>query len=76
MNYSDITFNSLTYGAVSANGGTSSPSISYTQTYGWNGNLTDAGTITGGSNDDAYTTYKITTSQTGLSINADSGIIT
>ena len=34
LSYSNITFNSLSYGAVSAVGGSSSPSISYTQTYG------------------------------------------
>ena len=67
---------SCTYGNVTAVGGTSSPSISYKQTYGWNGRTSGVGTITGGSSDDGYTTYSISKACTGLSIASDTGIVT
>lgn len=67
---------SCTYGNVTAVGGTSSPSISYKQTYGWNGRTSGVGTITGGSSDDGYTTYSISKTCTGLSIASDTGIVT
>lgn len=67
---------SCVYGNVTAAGGTSSPSISYKQTYGWNGRTSGVGTITGGSSDDGYTTYSISKTCTGLSIASDTGIVT
>lgn len=67
---------SCTYGNVTAVGGTSSPSISYKQTYGWNGRTSGVGTITGGSSDDGHTTYSISKTCTGLSIASDTGIVT
>ena len=73
--YSDITFSTLTYGTVNSGGGSSSPSIKYTQTYGWNGATSGIGTITGGSNDDDYTTYSVA-STTGLSLNTSTGVAT
>lgn len=73
--YSDIAFSTLTYGTVNSGGGSSSPSIKYTQTYGWNGAISGIGTITGGSNDDDYTTYSVA-STTGLSLNTSTGVAT
>lgn len=73
--YSNITFDTLTYGTVNSGGGTSSPSIKYTQTYGWNGATSGAGTITGGNNDDDYTTYSVPAT-TGLSLNTSTGVVT
>lgn len=67
---------SCTYGNVTAVGGSSSPSISYKQDYGWNGRTSGVGTITGGSSDDGYTTYSISKTCTGLSINSDTGVVT
>lgn len=73
--YNDITFSTLTYGTVNSGGGASSPSIGYTQTYGWNGSTSGAGTITGGSNDDGFTTYSVLAT-TGLTLNTSTGVAT
>lgn len=45
--YSGITLN-VSYSVIPASGGTSTPSISYSQTWGWNGATTGGGTITSG----------------------------
>ncbi|MBO7211656.1 MAG: hypothetical protein J6V44_11730 [Methanobrevibacter sp.] len=73
--YGNITINSFGYSTVTSAGGSTSPSISYSQTYGWNGETSGAGTIAGGSNDDSYVTYYVPTT-TGLALNTDSGVIT
>ena len=73
--YNNISFDTLTYGTVNSGGGTLSPSIKYTQTYGWNGATSGAGTITGGTNDDDYTTYSVP-STTGLTLNTSTGVAT
>ena len=45
--YSNVTV-SLSYSKIPAGGGTVSPTISYSQTWGWNGSTTGGGTITTG----------------------------
>lgn len=45
--YSNVTV-SLSYNRIPAGGGTVSPTISYSQTWGWNGSTTGGGTITTG----------------------------
>lgn len=45
--YSGITLN-VSYPVIPASGGTSTPSISYSQTWGWNGATTGGGTVTSG----------------------------
>lgn len=73
--YGSITINTFTYGAVGAAGGTSSPSIEYSQPYGWNGSTSGAGTIYGNGDDD-YTTYKDTGSHSALTVNESTGVVT
>ncbi len=46
--YSDITISAFSYGVAAANGGTAKPSVSYSQTYGWNGRTSGAGTLSSG----------------------------
>lgn len=45
--YSDVTVN-LSYPIIPAKGGSVSPTLSYSQTWGWNGSVTGGGTITDG----------------------------
>ena len=73
--YGNITISKFLYSPVSAVGGTSSPAIEYSQPYGWNGATSGAGTVYG-NGDDAYTTYVVSTAQTGLSVASDTGIVT
>lgn len=73
--YGSITINTFTYGAVGAAGGTSSPSITYSQPYGWNGSTSGAGTINGNGDDD-YTTYKETGAHSALTVNGSTGVVT
>ena len=73
--YGDITITGFSYGNVSAEGGSSSPYITYTQPYGWNGSTSGAGTVNSGSNDDdGYTNY--TGSATGATLNNSTGVVT
>lgn len=46
--YSDIVISSFSYGTAYAAGETVSPSLSYTQSYGWNGRTSGAGTVSSG----------------------------
>ena len=46
--YSDITIIEFKYPQISATGGTVTPTLSYSQTWGWNGSTTGGGTITSG----------------------------
>lgn len=46
--YSDITITAFTYPTIAAKGGTVNPTITYSQTWGWNGSTTGGGTITTG----------------------------
>ena len=71
--YNNISFDELAYGIINSGGGSTSPSIKYTQTYGWNGATSGAGTITGGTNDDDYTTYSVPAT-TGLTLNTSTGV--
>lgn len=73
--YGSITINTFTYGAVGAAGGTSSPSITYSQPYGWNGSTSGAGTINGNGDDD-YTTYKETGGHSAATVNSSTGVVT
>lgn len=63
--YSEITV-SLSYPQASAAGGTVSPVLTYSQTWGWNGSTTGGGTITSG----AQVSYS------GTNINASTGVAT
>lgn len=58
--YSNVTV-SLSYSKIPAGGGTVSPTISYSQTWGWNGSTTGGGTITTG----GVITYSGATSTNG-----------
>lgn len=64
--YSDITV-SLSYNPsqIGAEGGSSSPVLSYSQTWGWNGNTTNGGTLTSGAS----------VSYSGDHTNASSGVV-
>lgn len=46
--YSDITITAFTYPTIAAKGGTVTPTLSYSQTWGWNGSTTGGGIITSG----------------------------
>lgn len=46
--YSDITISEFSYPVAPAAGGTLTPTLSYSQTWGWNGRETGGGTITSG----------------------------
>lgn len=46
--YSDITITAFTYPTIAAKGGTVNPTITYSQTWGYNGSTTGGGTITTG----------------------------
>lgn len=46
--YSDITISAFSYPTIAAKGGTVNPTITYSQTWGWNGSTTGGGTITTG----------------------------
>ena len=46
--YSDITISEFSYPVASAAGGMLTPTLSYSQTWGWNGQTTGGGTITSG----------------------------
>lgn len=46
--YSDIIITAFTYPTIAAKGGTVNPTITYSQTWGWNGSTTGGGTITTG----------------------------
>lgn len=63
--YSEITVN-LSYPQASAAGGTVNPTLTYSQTWGWNGSTTGGGTITSG----AQVSYS------GTNINASTGVAT
>lgn len=67
ITYGDITITSFTYpDSVSAAGGTVTPTVTYSQTYGYNGATTGGGTITSG----ATVTYS------GTFVDASTGKIT
>ena len=57
---------SLSYATIPAKGGTVSPTLSYSQTWGWNGSTTGGGTITSGA----------TVSYSGTSVNTTNGSVT
>ena len=57
---------SLSYATIPAKGGTVSPTLSYSQTWGWNGATSGGGTITSGA----------TVSYSGTSVNATNGSVT
>ena len=63
--YSEITVN-LSYPQASAAGGTVNPTLTYSQTWGWNGSTTGGGTITSG----AQVSYS------GTNIDASTGVAT
>lgn len=63
--YSEITVN-LSYPQASAVGGTVSPVLTYSQTWGWNGSTTGGGTITSGAS----------VSYSGTNINVSTGVAT
>ena len=67
--YSDITITGFSYGVIPAGGGSVNPTITYTQTWGWNGSTTGGGTITSG----ATLSYagSVVDSETGA-VNAES----
>ena len=46
--YSDIVISEFTYPMIPASGGYVYPTLSYSQTWGWNGNTTNGGTISSG----------------------------
>lgn len=46
--YSEITIETFTYPTIAAKGGTVNPTLSYSQTWGWNGSTTGGGKITSG----------------------------
>ena len=46
--YSDITISEFTYPVIPASGGDVYPTLDYSQTWGWNGNITNGGTISSG----------------------------
>lgn len=57
---------SLSYATIPAKGGTVSPTISYSQTWGWNGATSGGGTVTSGA----------TISYSGTSVNTTNGSVT
>ena len=63
--YSEITVN-LSYPQASAAGGTVNPTLTYSQTWGWNGSTTGGGTITSGAS----------VSYSGTNINVSTGAAT
>ena len=63
--YSGITLN-VSYPVIPASGGTSTPSISYSQTWGWNGATTGGGTVTSGG----------TVTYSGTSVSTSNGAVT
>ena len=63
--YSEITVN-LSYPQASAAGGTVTPTVTYSQTWGWNGSTTGGGTITSGAS----------VSYSGTNINSSTGVAT
>lgn len=69
--YSDITISEFSYPVASAAGGTLSPILSYSQTWGWNGKETGGGTITSG----ASTHYEIIAGWYQGLIDTTSGVI-
>lgn len=64
---------SLSYANKDASQGTVSPSMSYSQTYGWNGSTTDIGTLTSGA---SAISYSETTAHANASVNASTGVVT
>lgn len=63
--FSEITLN-VTYPVISAAGGTVTPTVSYSQTWGWNGSTTGGGTITSGG----------TLTYSGTSVSTSNGAVT
>ena len=63
--YSDITLN-VSYPIIAAKGGTVTPTVSYSQTWGWNGSTTGGGTITSGG----------TVTYSGTSVSTSNGAVT
>ena len=63
--YSDITLN-VSYPVIPASGGTSTPTVSYSQTWGWNGATTGGGTFTSGG----------TVTYSGTSVSTSNGAVT
>ena len=63
--YSDITLN-VSYPTIPAGGGTVTPTVSYSQTWGWNGSTTGGGTITSGG----------TLTYSGTSVSTSDGAVT
>lgn len=68
--YSDITISEFTYPVIPASGGDVYPTLDYSQTWGWNGNITNGGTISSGA-DISYVTSHGGTSTSGV-VTADS----
>ncbi len=66
VTYSDITITGFSYSTVSAAGGTVTPTLTYTQTWGYNGNTTGGGTITSGA----------TVSYSGTNVDSSTGSVT
>ena len=64
--YDDISITTFSYPQVEAGGGTSSPSLAYSQVWTWNGVEGSGGTITSGAS----------VSYSGSSVNASSGVAT
>lgn len=61
--YSDITITAFTYKDIQAAGGKVTPTVTYSQTWGWNGNTTNGGTLTSGA----------AVSYSGTGVNATTG---
>lgn len=74
--YGDITLNASDYYYIPASGGTSeAPSISYSQTWGWNGETSGGGTITSG----GVVTFKKDPASTwggGMTLDTSTGTVT
>lgn len=63
--YSEITISNFSYAVIPAAGGSVSPTVSYSQTWGWNGSTTGGGTITSGA----------TLAYSGTGVNTTSGAV-
>lgn len=63
--YSEITISNFSYAVIPAAGGSVNPTVSYSQTWGWNGSTTGGGTITSGA----------TLAYSGTGVNTTSGAV-
>lgn len=61
--YSDIVISEFTYPMIPASGGSVYPTLGYSQTWGWNGNTTNGGTVSSG----ADISYAVSSGGTSVS---------